>query len=167
MYCAAAPASTTTRYSAACTTFCDRTTPIAATAIATARIQKTTFCADHRRHYFLPLTSAPTSSGSGSGTVSIHSPSLLLVVQQLGDAGLGVLVLGAPEQRVERADLDADPAVHAERVVDVEAVEHADACASRPPSRRGGALLLVALDVDAPVGALRGRTACRPCSSPP
>ena len=41
--------------------------------------------------------------------------------------GLGVLVLGAPEQRVERAHLDADPAVHAEPVVDVEAVEDVDA----------------------------------------
>src|SRR5205085_5998994 len=45
MYCAAAPASTTTRYSAACTTFCERTTPIAATAMPTARIQNATFCA--------------------------------------------------------------------------------------------------------------------------
>src|ERR1051325_10530563 len=30
------------------------------------------------RHYFFPLTSAPTSSGSGGLTVSIHSPSLSL-----------------------------------------------------------------------------------------
>jgi hypothetical protein len=42
MYCAAIPASTTTRNSAACTTFCDRTTPMAATAMVIARIQKTT-----------------------------------------------------------------------------------------------------------------------------
>ena len=68
---------------------------------------------------------------------------------------LGVLVLRAPEQRVERAHLDADPAVHAERVVDVEAVEDADrAVAAALTARR--ALLLVALDVDAPVGALPG-----------
>ena len=91
-----------------------------------------------RDHYFLPLTSAPSSSGSGSGTVSIHSPSLSLSWSSLAMLRLGVLVLGAPEQRVERAHLDADPAVHAERVVDVEAVEHAHAARSRPPSRRGG-----------------------------
>src|SRR5579884_3902042 len=48
------------------------------------------------------------------------------VVEQVGDARLAVLVLGAPEERVERADLDTDAAVHAERVVDVEAVEDAD-----------------------------------------
>ena len=45
MYWAAAPASTTTRNSAECTTFWERTTPIAATAIPTARIQNATFCA--------------------------------------------------------------------------------------------------------------------------
>src|SRR5262249_21079165 len=77
---------------------------------------------------------------------------LPLVVQQLGDVGLGVLVVGAPEERVEWADLDADAAVHAERVVDVEAVEDADrALAAALTTRRS--LLLVALDVDAPVGA--------------
>src|SRR5579884_368425 len=75
------------------------------------------------------------------------------VVEQVGDARLAVLVLGAPEERVERTDLDTDAAVHAERVVDVEAVEDADvphsaAFATRRP------LLLVPLDVDAPVGAL-------------
>ena len=69
--------------------------------------------------------------------------------------GLGVLVLGAPEQGVERAHLDADAAVHAERVVDVEAVERVDRAglAALAPRRR---LVLVALDVDAPVGALAG-----------
>src|SRR5215207_3355091 len=80
---------------------------------------------------------------------------LLLVVQQLGDARLGVLVLRAPEQGVERAHLDADAAVHAQRVVDVEAVEQADrarlaAGATRRRQR------LVALDVDAPVRAGAG-----------
>src|ERR1051325_4974457 len=48
---------------------------------------------------------------------------LVLVVEEVGDVGLGILELGAPEQGVEGADLDADPAVHAEAVVDVEAVE--------------------------------------------
>ena len=116
--------------------------------------------------YFLPFTSAPISSGSGSGTDLHPLAELHLVVEELGDARLGVLVVGAPEQGVERAHLDADPAVHAERVVDVEPVEHADrALAAAFTPRR--ALLLVPLDVDAPVGALTGRTACRRCSSPP
>src|SRR5215207_8895380 len=77
---------------------------------------------------------------------------LLLVVQQLGDARLGVLVLRAPEQGVERAHLDADAAVHAQRVVDVEPVELVDGprLAARAPRRRR---VLVGLDVDAPVGA--------------
>src|SRR5581483_3645721 len=75
--------------------------------------------------------------------------------EQFRDARLGVLVLGAPEERVERAHLDADAAVHAQRVVDVEAVERADRAllAARAAGRR---LLLVALDVDAPVGAAAG-----------
>src|SRR4029077_14166973 len=34
--------------------------------------------AEDDRHYFFPLTSAPTSSGSGGLTVSIHSPSFSL-----------------------------------------------------------------------------------------
>src|SRR5690606_40873154 len=61
---------------------------------------------------------------TGVRRVLFRSP--LLVVDQVGDAGLGVLELGAPEERLERADLDADAAVHAERVVDREAVEVVD-----------------------------------------
>src|SRR5260221_5031518 len=80
---------------------------------------------------------------------------LVLVVEQVRDARLGVLELGAPEERVERADLHADPAVHAERVVDVEAVEHAHA-ARTPTFTTRRPLRLVALDVGAPVGALAG-----------
>src|SRR3954469_11490076 len=78
---------------------------------------------------------------------------LVLVVEQVGDLGLGVLVLGAPEQRVERAHLDADPAVHAQRVVDVEAVEHAHRAVTTTLTPRW-ALLLVTFDVDAPVRTL-------------
>src|SRR5205807_5758701 len=54
---------------------------------------------------------------------------------------------------VEGAHLHADAAVHAERVVDIETVEDADGAltAAFPPRR---SLLLVALDVDAPVRAL-------------
>src|SRR5829696_5165708 len=80
---------------------------------------------------------------------------LVLVVQEVGDARLGVLVLRAPEERVERAHLDADAAVHAQRVVDVEAVEeaHRARLAAGPPGR---GQRLVALDVDAPVRAGAG-----------
>src|SRR5207248_8136939 len=49
-----------------------------------------------------------------------------------------------PMQRVERTYLDADPAVHAQAVVDREAVEFVDGLAA---SGLGG---LVAFDVDAP-----------------
>jgi hypothetical protein len=73
-------------------------------------------------------------------------------VEQIGYVRFGEFVLGAPEQRVERADLDADAAVHAQRVVDVEAVEKAHA-ARAATLAAGRALFLVALDVDAPVGA--------------
>ncbi len=44
------------------------------------------------------LTSAPISRGSGSGTVVHPLAELVLVVEQLGDARLGVLELGAPER---------------------------------------------------------------------
>src|SRR5207248_10567810 len=80
---------------------------------------------------------------------------LFLVVEQGPDAGFGVLVLRAPEQGVEGADLDADAAVHAQGVVDVEAVEDADRALTAAGAPRR-ALLLVTLDVDAPVRALPG-----------
>src|SRR5205823_6470128 len=80
-------------------------------------------------------------------------PELFLVVQQLRDARLGVLVFGAPEQRIEGTHLDADAAVHAERVVDVETVEHAHVARLAAFAPRGS-LLLVPLDVYAPVGTL-------------
>src|SRR6266536_2017441 len=76
----------------------------------------------------------------------------VLVVQEVADPHFRVLVLGAPEQRVEGTDLDADPAVHAQGVVDVEAVDHVDR-SGPSPLPPGRPLLLVALDVDAPVGA--------------
>jgi len=76
-------------------------------------------------------------------------------VEEVGDLDLGELELGAPEQRVERADLDADATEHAQREVDREAVEGvllAGLAALAP--RRGE--VLVPFDVDAPVGALTG-----------
>src|SRR3954447_2912459 len=80
-------------------------------------------------------------------------PKAVLVVEEIGDAYLGELVLRAPEQSLEGAHLDADAAVHAEREVDVEAIECVllTRFAAFAPGRRQ---VLVTLDVDAPVGAL-------------
>src|SRR5437868_1826134 len=74
-------------------------------------------------------------------------------MQEVCDVPFRVLVLGTPEQRVERTNLDTDSAVHAQRVVDIEAIEHAHATfpTAFAPRRT---LLLVSLDVDAPVWAL-------------
>ena len=73
-------------------------------------------------------------------------------MEQVGDTGLGVLVLGAPEERIEGTHLNADPAVHAQRVVDVEAVEVIDLTWLATSAPRRGELL-VGLDVDAPIRA--------------
>src|SRR5687767_12925801 len=89
----------------------------------------------------------------GSRPVPLAEP--LHVVEHALDLRLGVLELRAPVQRVEGADLDADAAVHAQPVVDVEAIELADA-PRLAPLASGRGLVLVALDVDAPVGALPG-----------
>src|SRR5262245_51517190 len=51
-------------------------------------------------------------------------PQSRALVGELTDVVLGVRVLRAPVERVERADLDADAAVHAQREVDGEPVEH-------------------------------------------
>src|SRR5438105_5022434 len=64
-----------------------------------------------------------------------------LLVDELVDVVFGVLELGGPEQRVERAGLHADPAVHAQGVVDGEPVE--DLHAPRPAPGRGLVRLLV------------------------
>src|SRR5215204_2815421 len=153
MYCAAAPTSTTIKNSAACTMFRERTTPTAPAPIAIARTQKATFCAVMRASCSLLLALGADFERLRLGDRLHPLAELLLVVEEVGDVGLGVLVLGTPEQGVERTDLDADPAVHAERVVDVEAVEEADRplAAALAPRRP---LLLVSFDVDAPVGAL-------------
>ena len=72
---------------------------------------------------------------------------------QLANVVLGVLELAAPEKSVVRTDLDADPAVHAERVVDGETVK--DVALARTSSLAlGREGFLVRVDVDAPVGAL-------------
>src|SRR5918994_5386905 len=136
--------------------FRERTTPTAPPPIAIASTQKVTFCAVMRASCSLLLAGLGADFQRLRLGDGLHPlAELLLVVEEIGDVGLGVLVLGTPEQGVERADLDADPAVHAERVVDVEAVEEADRslAATLTPRRP---LLLVALDVDAPVGALTG-----------
>src|SRR5215207_1480760 len=139
----ATPASTITRYSAACTTFLVVTTRHADTSITAAMMPKKMFCATKRSSpsEFAwasrdAIIGAPHSSrdlldlGLAAGLVGLEvghglEPlgEALLVVEQIGDAELAELVLGAPEQGVERADLDADAAEHAKREVDVEAVE--------------------------------------------
>jgi hypothetical protein len=81
-------------------------------------------------------------------------PQRALLVQEVADVVLGVLELGRPEQRVERAGLDADAAVHAQREVDREPVE--DVALAGPGRAGNDDLLLVRVDVDAPVGALPG-----------
>ena len=63
-----------------------------------------------------------------------------------------VVMLWDPVQRVEGADLDADPAVHAQSPVDGEGVEHRHC--PRPARARLAHFLVVALDVNALVGAL-------------
>jgi hypothetical protein len=68
------------------------------------------------------------------------------------DVVLGILELGAPEEGVERACLDADAAVHAQGVIDRKPVEHLDR--ARTPPGRWLVLFLVSVDVDAPVGTL-------------
>src|SRR5215207_3982128 len=136
--------------------FRERTTPTAPPPIAIASTQKVTFCAVMRASCSLLLAGLGADFQRLRFGDGLHPlTELLLVVEEIGDVGLGVLVLGAPEQGVERANLDADPEVHAERVVDVEAVEEADRplAATLTPRRP---LLLVALDVDAPIGALTG-----------
>ncbi len=74
---------------------------------------------------------------------------------QLVDVGLRVLELRRPEEGVEGAHLDADPAVHAEGEVDGEAVEDVAAALATTGGGRRDALL-VGVDVDAPVGAFTG-----------
>jgi hypothetical protein len=111
---------------------------------------------DHRGT-FLTLACEPASYASKSGTVSIHWPEKRLVVAEIGDVRFGELVFGAPEQGIERADLDAYPAVHAQRVVDVEAVELVDLAGLAARAARW-CLGLVRLDVDAPVGHSRAQS---------
>src|SRR5204863_8422870 len=74
----------------------------------------------------------------------------LLLMGQLVDVVLRVVELAAPEERVERTGLDADTAVHAERVIDREPIE--DLGGAGATASRGLVGLLVGVDVDAPVG---------------
>jgi hypothetical protein len=72
-------------------------------------------------------------------------------VRELSDVVLRVLELTTPEQRVVRADLDADTAVHAQGVIDREPVEDVP-LARTPTLPLRWKRLLVRIDVDAPVG---------------
>ena len=105
------------------------------------------------------------SSAAGGGTVHIHSRSRSFSCGQVADVELGVLELRAPVQRVERADLDADAAVHAEREVDREPVEHVAAAVAAALGRRRDRPPCASRCRCTSRGT-RGRTACRRCSSP-
>src|SRR4051794_104839 len=161
----ATPPSTTTRYKAACTMVLVVTTRRAETAMAAEMAPKAMCWATISG----PPLSARASTGGGSllgalldlgaglegrrlgdGGHPLVQP--FFVVEQIGDVELGVLELRAPEDGVERAHLHADPAIHAERVVDVEAVEDLDG-AGLAALAAGRGLVFVAFDVDAPVGA--------------
>src|SRR5260370_32272629 len=91
MYWAAAPARTTTRNSAAWTTLRDRTTPIAAVAIATARIQKATCCS--HTALLLALRFGADLEGLGFGDALHPLAELDLVLEHVGDLEFVVLVL--------------------------------------------------------------------------
>ena len=169
MYWAATPASTTTRYRAACTTFFVVTTRMAAPIMTTASSMKAKSMGKVSAENIVPAHPAPPARARhlldldlGAGLVGLEVGHRLhplaqagLVVEQVGDADLGVLVLGAPEQGLERAHLDADPAVHAQRVVDGEAVQRVLLAGLAPLAARRRQVL-VPLDVDAPVRALAG-----------
>jgi hypothetical protein len=75
-------------------------------------------------------------------------------MEKVADVAFGVLELGRPEEGVERAHLNADPAIHAQGEVDGEPVEDVALAWAAAFGRREG--LLVRVDVDAPVGALPG-----------
>jgi hypothetical protein len=72
-------------------------------------------------------------------------------MQQISDARFGVFVFRAPEERIERTHFNADTAIHAECVVNVETVElvHLARCATGTTWR---SKFFVTLDVDTPVG---------------
>src|SRR5260370_219525 len=90
MYWAGARARTTTRNSAAWTTLRDRTTPIAAAAIATARIQKATCCS--HTALLLSLRFGADLEGLRFWHGVHPFAELDLVVEHVGDLKLRVLV---------------------------------------------------------------------------
>ena len=90
----------------------------------------------------------------------------VLLVQELGQPAGGVVEGRRPEQRVERADLDADAAVHAQRRSRSRSGRARARCRGRPPPRRP-ARSLVATRCRCTSPGTPARTACRPCSSPP
>src|SRR5262249_14849218 len=95
-----------------------------------------------RRSFLLDLGADLQRLGFGDGLHPVTE--LDLVVQQACDVRLRVLELGAPEQGIEGTHLDADPAIHAQAEVDVEAVQHADGSVA-PTGPAGWPLLLVPL----------------------
>src|SRR5690606_20999847 len=158
----ATPPRVATRKSAAWTRLWDVTTRYADTSVSTPTTTQTQLTA-WENHSPIIRPGPPCCDRAGIGSLCDlrllgdgGKPLVLQrvhVVHQLPHLVLGVLVLGAPEESVERAHLDTDAAVHAEGEVDVKPVE---GVADLDPATRlvGRDLDLVALDVDAPVGAV-------------
>jgi len=77
---------------------------------------------------------------------------LVFLVEKVADVAFGVLELGRPEECVERAHLDADPAIHAQGEIDGEPIE--DVALPGATAFRSWERLLVRIDIDAPVRTL-------------
>jgi hypothetical protein len=73
-------------------------------------------------------------------------------MQEVGDANRGVFVFGCPKQSVKGTHFNADSAVHAQAVIDVETVEQLHGAGLATFTTRRG-FVFVTFDVDAPVGA--------------
>jgi hypothetical protein len=74
-------------------------------------------------------------------------------VEKILDANLGVFILRAPKECLERANLNADAAIHAQGKIDIEAVKGVDLTRlSTFSARRSEGLMR--LDVDAPIWTL-------------
>src|SRR5688500_5832166 len=101
-YCAATPARTATRDSAAWTTLRTVTTAMAATAMTAAMMAKATFCsAISGVLSLLPLDLGADFERFRRRDRLHPFAELVLVVQEVADVRLGVLVLRAPEEGVE------------------------------------------------------------------
>ena len=107
---------------------------------------------------------APASGAGGGGTPSAQPASRSFSCSRSRMSSSEYSNSGTPEQGVERADLDADPAVHAQREVDARSGRGRCAGVHGHPRRRaaspcGSRCRCTSRDTPA-------RRACRRCSSP-